>query len=90
MSFPIEAAAACGAAGELLQRLAKWQALGGRFRAGQVVQAAGLELTAVPGGRADDPVFNQGEELAEGKGAAGDWASGGSRKQNAGRSLPRT
>lgn len=51
-------AAARDAAGELLQRLADWLALGGRFHAGQVVQAAGLELAAVPGGRADDPVFN--------------------------------
>ncbi|HVB84078.1 MAG TPA: hypothetical protein VND63_04280 [Rhodanobacteraceae bacterium] len=51
-------AAARDTAGELLQRLAEWQALGGRFDAGQTVQAGELALTAVPGGRLDDPAFN--------------------------------
>ncbi len=51
-------AAARDAAGELLQRLAEWQALGGRFRAGQTVQAGDLALSAMPGGRLDDPAFN--------------------------------
>ena len=50
--------AARDAAGELLQRLTEWQALGGRFTAGQVVQAGDLELTATPGGHLDDPAFN--------------------------------
>ncbi len=45
-------------AGELLQRLAEWQALGGRFRAGQTVQAGNLVLSALPGGHLDDLVFN--------------------------------
>ena len=45
-------------AGELLQRLAEWQALGGRFHAGQTVQAGDIALSALPGGHLDDPAFN--------------------------------
>lgn len=51
-------ATARDAAGELLQRLAEWQALGGRLHAGQTVQAGEIELIATPGGRPDDPAFN--------------------------------
>ena len=45
-------------AGELLQRLAQWQALGGCLHAGQTVQAGDVSLSAMPGGHPGDPAFN--------------------------------
>ncbi len=51
-------ATARAAAGELLQRLAEWQALGGCLHAGQIVQAGEVTLSAIPGGHAGDPAFN--------------------------------
>ena len=51
-------AAARDAAGELLQQLAQWQALGGCLHAGQTVQAGEVALCAMPGGHPGDPAFN--------------------------------